>query len=152
MITRILAFGALASLVSPATAQTGTSIQPLEQWMIEVGAPGGVVKLSGKPHRGYYRAYECSHFAAAEAVVGAILDGHHRRVTSHAQTAMLKSALRRFTCSPARGAYRVNRIGREVEINHGQESSENWTALSASTASNVQVGLVFDSSPYAIKD
>lgn len=86
-MTRILAFVALVSLVVPAIAQTGISIQFLEQWMIEVGARGGVVTLSGRPQRGYYRAYQCGHFAFAEAVIGAIPDGHKRRVIAHTQTA-----------------------------------------------------------------
>lgn len=143
----LLIAATLIAAPPPAATQTNAPLQSLAQWRIEMGAPDGVITLSGKPHRGYHRAYQCARFAVARAVVTAVPSGR-----STAQTAALKVALRRHGCTPARGTYQVHAVGREVEINHGPEASENWTALDAMTASGRRVGLVFDSSPYAITE
>lgn len=127
-----------------------TSDLDIASWGAMVGAPNGDLSLSGTSHRGYYRAYHCARFADARAVVAAIPHGKQPRITAHAQTAAMRAALKRLRCTPASGAYHVTGLGPEVEINHGFEASENWTALEALAASGRTVGLVFDSSPYAI--
>lgn len=49
------------------------------------------------------------------------------------------------------GTFTVVGLGPEAEIDHGVEAVEFWTALDARSGS-ASVGLVFDSSPYALRD
>jgi hypothetical protein len=135
-----------------AGAAQPTSGLDIASWGTTVGAPNGDLLLSGTSHRGYYRAYHCARFADARAVIAAIPPPKQPRVTARAQTAAMRSALKRLRCMPASGTYQVTGLGPEVEINHGFEASENWTALEALATGGRTVGLVFDSSPYAISN
>jgi hypothetical protein len=134
----------LANLV---WAQPSTS---LEAWKIAVAAPDGILRLSGRGHGAYHRGYACADFAAAKAVVGAIPVRTQGRPLAPLQAAALTRALRVYGCRPAVGQFQVVTLGPEVEIDHGVEATEFWTALDARAGSRA-VGLVFDSSPYAMR-
>jgi hypothetical protein len=64
----------------------------------------------------------------------------------------MKIYMRRNACKPCVGKYRLLAKGREVEINHGFEASANWAALEVSDPNSKRAGLLFDASPYAIRD
>lgn len=128
-------------------AQPGGS---LEAWKIAVAAPDGILRLSGRTHGAYHRGYACADFAAAKAVVSAIPVRAQSRPLAPMQAAALARALRVHGCRPAVGQFQVLALGPEVEIDHGVEAAEFWTALGARAGPRA-VGLVFDSSPYAIR-
>ena len=148
------AFSLFLAYAPLAHAQSGTDRTPqsLEDWKTETAAPDGKVSLSGRNHKGYYRAYACLRFDVAEAVVAAIPDRHKIRTSVKGQDAAMAAALRRNNGVPAKGQYRVTAVGHEVEIDRGSEAQEYWTALTAVEASGRTIGLVFDSSPFAIAD
>lgn len=124
-------------------AQPGGS---LEAWKIAVAGPDGILGLSGEGPGGY----ACADFAAAKAVVSAIPVRAQSRPLAPMQAAALARALRVHGCRPAVGQFQVVALGPEVEIEHGVEVAEFWTALDARAGPRA-VGLVFDSSPYAIR-
>lgn len=64
----------------------------------------------------------------------------------------MAASLRKNDCVPAKGQYQVTLVGRKIEIDRGTEAQEYWTALMAVNASGRTIGLVFDSSPFAITD
>lgn len=128
-------------------AQPGAS---REAWKIAVAAPDGILRLSGWAHGAYHRGYACADFAAAKAVVGAIPVRTQSRPSPPTQSAALTRALRAHGCRPAVGEFQVVALGPEVEIDHGVEAAEFWTALDARAGPRA-VGLVFDASPYAIR-
>lgn len=131
---------------------SGRTPQSLEDWKIENAAPDGKVSLAGRNHDGYYRAYACPRFDLAEAVVAAIPDRSKTGATVKVQDAAMVAALHKNQCAPAKGLYRVTAVGHEIEIDRGPEAQEYWTALTAVDASGRTIGLVFDSSPFAITD
>ncbi|MBR0781075.1 hypothetical protein [Bradyrhizobium iriomotense] len=135
-------------------AQSGSrlTLQSLEAWKVENAVPDGKVSLSGRSHEGYYRAYACPRFDLAEAVVAAIPDRGKIRTTVKRRDAVMAAALHNNNCVPAKGLYRVTAVGHEIEIDRGSEAQEYWTALTAVDASGRTIGLVFDSSPFAITD
>lgn len=130
----------------------GRPPQSLDDWKIENAAPDGKVALTGRNHDGYYRAYVCPRFDLAEAVVAAIPERGGPGTTVQGQDAAMAAALRQNKCKPTRGTYQVSGVGHEVEIDRGPEAQEYWTALAARDASGRVIGLVFDSSPFAMTD
>lgn len=122
----------------------------LEAWKIAVAAPDGILRLSERGDGAYHRGYACADFAAAKSVVGAIPVMTQDSALAPLQAAALTRALRVHGCRPAVGHFQVVALGPEVEIDHGVEAAEFWTALDA-RAGRRAVGLVFDSSPYAIR-
>lgn len=142
---------ALAAVVAACGSALAQPQAALEAWKTEVGAPDGIVTLTGRSHDGYYRAYVCADFDTASAVVRTVPLTGARGRSPAAQSAALQQALRRQGCRPAVGTFRVVALGTEAEINHGVEAAEFWTALDARSGS-ISVGLVFDSSPYALRD
>lgn len=143
-----VAAAAIFVVFGPAIAEPQSA---LDAWKAETGAPDGVVRLSGRSHNGYHRAYSCADFGTASAVVRAIPRTGAQGRSPVAQSLALRRALRQRGCRPAVGTFRVVAIGPETEINHGMEAAEFWTALDARSGSR-SVGLVFDSSPYALRD
>ncbi len=131
------------------SAQSVQSDAELEQFKIEIGQPNGVLVFTGRASRGYHRAYACPNFLVAESVVEATRGAQVRQRSASAQRKSLNNYLQRNHCKPAKGKFRILAKGREVEINHGQEASEYWTALKVSTIEGQETGLVFDASPYA---
>ncbi len=131
------------------SAQSEQSDIELEQFKIEIGEPDGVLTFTGRASRGYYRAYACPTFLVAESVVEATRGAQIRQPSASAQRKSMNVYLQRNRCKPAKGKFRILGKGREVEINHGQEASEYWTALKVSTIEGQEMGLVFDASPYA---
>ncbi len=109
----------------------------------------GSIRLSGKSDAGYIRAYACPSFAAARKVVSAIPASDERRGEAAQQVSAMRIALRRQGCAPAKGTFRLIAAGPEVLINHGYEAEEYWLALKAVNIHGKDLGLIFDTSPYA---
>lgn len=148
-----LAFAAalLAILCPPAIASEQHSLQAIAERLgegIAIDSRTGEIRLSGKSHKGYYRAYACPSFAAARAVIGSVPKSDERQGTVARQVAAMRAALRRQSCSPARGRFGATAIGNDVWINHGYEAEENWVAVAARNVRGRTLGLVIDASPY----
>lgn len=139
---------AVLMLSGPVSAQPQTA---LDAWKQQVGAADGILRLTGQAHGGYHRAYVCRDFGTASAVVRAIPRAGASGNSATVQSLALQRALRQRNCRPAVGRFRVVALGPETEIDHGVEAAEFWTALDA-RARTGPVGLVFDSSPYAIRE
>jgi hypothetical protein len=139
-------------LHAPVWGNMESAQQELEQFKVEVGAPDGILSLSGRSHKGYYRGYRCPSFIAAESVVEAVRGAQVKQTSAAANTRSMKIYMQRNACKPAVGKYGLLAKGREVEINRGFEASENWVALEVSDPTGKRAGLLFDASPYAIRD
>lgn len=115
---------------------------------VQIDRRSGEVRLSGKSHKGYVRAYACPSFAAARAVVKHIPAANDRAGTVDRQVTAMRAALRRQGCTAARGRFRITATGDDVWINHGYEAEENWVAAAARNIHGRSLGLVIDASPF----
>jgi hypothetical protein len=139
-------------LAALAGAAGATVQDEWSQWQA-IHAPQGFVTLTGRKNKAYYRAYVCPSAKQADAVVYAVAYVTQRGNYVPAQVAAMKAALARQRCKPApRGRYRIEALLGDTEIDHGFEASETWSSLKARSPSGAPIGLVYDSSPYAIND
>ncbi|MES2986828.1 MAG: hypothetical protein V4808_02880 [Pseudomonadota bacterium] len=146
---RRLSISILVILAAPAGAAAQES---WGEWK-SIHAPQGFVTLTGRKHKDYYRAYLCPSAKRADAVIYAIARVAQRGDYVPQQVAAMKVALARQRCKPAaKGRYRVEDLLGDTQIDHGFEASENWSSLKARSATGSPIGLVYDSSPYAITD
>ncbi len=138
----------LTCTATPGLAQIALEpTQTLEEWQIEVGVPDGILQLSGQQHGFYYRAYHCPSFDIAQSIVAMLAEAD-----AGARPIAMDVAMEEQNCRPAKGEYQVLILGGEVEITRGFEAQEYWTALDVRAGNGNAAGLIFDSSPYAIRD
>lgn len=147
----VVASVAIVGLCVPAIAAEGQYPQSIADRLgegVAIDARTGEIRLSGRSHKGYYRAYACPSFGAARAVIGSVPRPDERRGTVARQVSVMRAALHRQHCSPARGTFRATTLGPDVWINHGYEAEENWVAVAASNVRGGTLGLIIDVSPY----
>lgn len=106
----------------------------------------GLIELHGPDQTGYSRAWACPDFAMARAVVALLQPGEDPKAKTKAFATIRQQA----GCTAAQGRFKITDAAPDIaQVNWGYEAEETWQALRATDAAGHDIGLVFDSSPYA---
>jgi hypothetical protein len=116
---------------------------PLEKWLDNQGAAGGMLTIAAPDEFGT-RAYSCSTAAAAQMAVKAIAkDGS---VSPESKEKAFMQAIQAAKCTPAQGRFQVRAILEERVMDCGHECEAVWTALEAADSNGLAIGLIYDAS------